>query len=416
MRAASEATQRAGSRGGSPLRLLAALASLNVLSYVDRQLVAALAPLLIADLHLSRADIGLLIGLSFMAVFAVATLAMGLAADRLRRSRLLAAGLAVWSAATGLSATARGFVSLATWRSLVGIGEATLSPAALSMLADRFPPGRLGLANGVFYAGIPIGFGASFAIGGWLGPRYGWRACFAALGSAGLAASVLALRIGDPPRSRSAATGSPRPTARLLFRTLRDQPAVLLLIAAGVLLAFASASSQHGITWLVAERGFAYPRAAWLSAVITASAGLAGNLGLGLATDRAQRLHPQGRLLAFAAIGACALPAAAAYYTAPPSSPLFLPCWFLTQAFLLGWYGPLLAAILERSPAELRASCAGFALLAINLLGVATGPWVTGVIGDRFSLTRGLLTSLIPAALGLALAAAVSLAAHDERS
>ncbi len=395
-------------RGG--LRLVAALALLNVLSYVDRQMIAALAPLLIEDLGLSRAQIGLLVGTSFIVVFAAATLAMGVAADRLSRPRLLAGGLAGWSVATGLTGTAGGFASLALWRAGVGVGEATLSPTALSMLADRFRPQRLGFVNGVFYAGIPLGFACSLALAGWIGPTLGWRACFYALGLAGLAGVALAWRIADPSRREPAARTDAR-AARLvqLRRLLAEQPALPVLMLGGALLAYASASSQHGVTWLVEERGFSYPRAAGLSALVTAIAGLLGNFGIGALTDRARRRHVAGRPLAFATLGMSALAATAAFYVLPAASPFFLPCWFVAQAWLLGWYGPLLAAVLEGCPAHLRATCAGLALLVINLLGVAIGPWLTGEIGDRTSLTRGLLTSVAVGAVGLLLVGGVGL-------
>ena len=397
-------------RGRDGLRLVVSLALLNVLSYVDRQMIAALAPLLIADLGLSRAQIGLLMGTSFIVVFAAATLAMGIAADRISRPRLLAGGLAAWSAATGLTGTAVGFPTLALWRAGVGVGEATLSPTALSMLADRFPPQRLGFVSGVFYAGIPVGFACSLALAGWVGPRLGWRACFYALGLAGLAGVALASRVRDPARRESEGRGTTRaiPLAELL-RILADRPVVPALMLGGALLAYASASSQHGVTWLVEERGFAYARAAKLSALMTAVAGLVGNFGIGALTDRARRRHAAGRPLAFAAFGALALVATAAFYRLSPASPLFLPAWFLAQAWLLGWYGPLLATILEICPQRLRATCAGLALLVINLLGVAIGPWLTGVIGDRTSLTRGLLTSVVVGAIGLVLVAGAAL-------
>ncbi len=392
------------------LRLVASLALLNVLSYVDRQMIAALAPLLIADLGLSRAQIGLLIGTSFVVVFAAATLAMGVAADRLSRPRLLAGGIAAWSAATGLTGTASGFASLALWRAGVGVGEATLSPTALSMLADRFRPQRLGFVNGVFYAGIPVGFACSFALAGWIGPTLGWRACFYALGFAGLAGVVLAWRIADPMRrAPEARTEGDATRLAELRRLLAEQPTLPLLMLGGALLAYASASSQHGVTWLVQERGFSYARAAGLSALVTALAGLLGNFGIGALTDRARRRHVAGRPLAFAALGTFALATTAAFYALPPASSLFLPCWFVAQAWLLGWYGPLLAAVLEGCPARLRATCAGLALLVINLLGVAIGPWLTGLIGDRASLTRGLLTSVAVAAVGLLLVAGAGL-------
>ncbi len=392
-------------RAGS-LRLLAALASLNVLSYVDRQMIPAVAPLLIEDLGLSRAQIGLLVGASFIVVFALATPVMGVAADRLRRPRVLACGLGAWSAATGLTGTATGFGSLLCWRSLVGVGEAALAPTALSMLADRFRPGRLGVVNGVFYAGIPVGFAFSFALAAWLAPRFGWRACFLFLGLAGLVAVALVWRMSDPAR-RGMTSASRRLELVRVARLLAAERELGVLVLAGALLAYASASSQHGITWLVQERGFGYAPAAWLSALVTALAGLAGNLGIGALTDRGRRAHAAGRLLSFAAIGVAGLVAAGLFYTLPASSPFFLPCWFAAQAWLLGWYGPLLAAILETSPADLRATCAAVALLVVNLLGVATGPWITGWIGDRVSLSRGLLSSLGVAAVGLVLVAGV---------
>jgi len=394
------------------VRTVAALAGLNLLSYLDRQLLVAVAPLLMADLGLSRADVGLLIGVSFIAVYALAMLAGGVLADRFSRPRLMAGGLAAWSAATTLTGAAQGFGPLAACRALVGIGEATLPPSALSMVGDRVPPARIGLANGVFYAGIPTGFALSFALAGWVGPWLGWRACFFVLGAAGLVAVALVWRMADPPRRGvpAPAAAGPAESFRAILRAIRERPALFGLIAGGTLLVFASSSSQHAITWLVQERGFPYSRAAFLSAVVIACAGLAGNLGIGGLTDRAQKRHPAGRLLAFTALGALGLVAAALFYRLPPGSAAFFPCWLLAQAWLLGWFGPLMAAIDAMAPAGRRATVVGFALLTTNLLGVATGPYVTGLVGDRASLTAGLSWSLVPGALGLGVVALVGLA------
>jgi MFS transporter, Spinster family, sphingosine-1-phosphate transporter len=387
------------------IRTVAALAGLNVLSYVDRQLLVALAPLLMADLGLTRAQIGLLVGASFIVVFALGTLVLGALADRVSRPRLMAGGLAAWSAATALTGTAGGFASLAVWRALVGTGEATLPPSALSMLGDRVPRSRLGLANGVFYAGIPVGFALSFALAGSVAPRLGWRACFFLLGAVGFAGVGFLWRMADPPRR---GVSQPKPpglalTVRRLRQALQERPALPLLVLGGALLVYASASSQHAITWLVHERGFPYARAAFLSAIVTATAGLAGNIGIGLATDRAHRRHPAGRLLALAALGAVGLAAAAAFYRLPPASAFFLPCWGLAQAWMLGWFGPLMAALDEMSPAGLRATVVGFALLVAYVLGFGAGPYVTGLVGDRAGLTAGLSGSLVPGAVGVAL-------------
>ncbi len=394
------------------VRLVAAVAALNVLSYVDRQLLVALAPLLIADLGLTRADIGLLVGGSFIVVFAVGTLVVGALADRFDRPRILATGLAVWSAATALTSGAGSLGTLAAWRLLVGVGEAGLPPTALAMVSDKVGGRHLAVATSLYYAGVPVGFALSLALAGMIAPRLGWRACFLALGLLGLAATLAVLRLEDPPRRGQPAPGWAAPG---LGRALRERPMILVLITAGALLVYASASSQHAITWLVSERGFSYSRAAFLSAAVILAAGLLGSAAIGAITDRAGRRHPAGRLLALAGVSAFGLLASAGFYTLPPTSWAFFACWFVAQGYLLGWYGSLVAAVDERAPAGRRATVLGVLLLAINLLGVATGPYVTGLVADRSSLTRALLLSLAPAAVGTAILAAAGLAERRAR-
>lgn len=404
---------------GGVWRLVAGLAALNVLAYVDRQLLAALAPLIMADLGLTRADIGLLVGVTFIAVFALGTGVAGAFADRGSRPRLMAGGLGAWSVATALTGTATGFASLAAWRALVGVGEATLPPTALSMIGDRVPPARRGLASGVFYAGVPLGFALAFALAGWLGPWLGWRACFLVLGPLGLLAVAFVWRMADPPRRgghAAAPASGPAASARDLARAVKQRPALAVLTAGGVLVVFASAASQHAITWLVQERGFEYRRAALLSSVMLLAGGLVGSLAIGALTDRARRRGAGARLVALGALGAGGLLASFAFYTLAPASPLFLPCWFVAQCWLMGWYGPCVTALDEMAPAGLKATTVGASLLLINLFGVATGPYVVGLIGDHWGLTAGLRWSLLPAAAGVLLFVRVGLGEGVSRS
>jgi MFS family permease len=394
-------------------RLLAAVTALNVLAYVDRQLVSALAPVLRADLGLTHAQVGLLIGVSFIAAFAIGLPVVGILADRVHRPRLVAVGLALWSTGTTLGATASGFASIASWRTLVGVGEATLPPAAIAMLGDRFPPARLGFATSVFYTGIPLGFALSLAFAAAVAPWLGWRACFALLGLAGLVAVGFVWRVDDA-RPHRAATAGPAAasgsTARRLREAFARQPMLPVLMVGAALLAFTSAASQHVVNWLVNDRGYPFARAGYLTAAILLL-GSPGNLAIGLATDRARRRGPAARLFAFVALGATALAAAVGTYTLPAGTPFFFASWLVAQAWGLGWYGPLVAAIHEMAPDDSRATVIGFGLLVVNLLGVATGPWVTGLIADRTSLTTGLLASLgaMTAGLVVVLLAAVAI-------
>lgn len=391
----------------SAWKLLAACTALNVLAFVDRQLVTALAPVLRADLGLSHAQVGFLIGVSFIAAFAIGLPVVGVLADRVRRPRLMAVGLGLWSAATTLGGTASGFASIASWRALVGVGEATLPPTALAMLGDRFPPARLGFANSVFYSGIPIGYALSLAFAAAVAPRLGWRACFVLLGVLGLLAVSLVWRIPDV--QRTIEVGSTVPAGALyesaasrLRAAFSAQPMLPVIMVGAALLAFTSAASQHVVNWLVNERGYPFARAGFLAAVILL-AGSAGNLVIGATTDRARRRGPAARLSLFVVLGVAALASTYGFYTLPPDTPAFFASWLIAQAWSFGWYGPVVAAIHEMAPDHSRATVIGLCLLGVNLLGVATGPWVTGVIADRSNLTTGLVASLGGMAAGLLL-------------
>ena len=158
-----------------PVGLLLLLTATNALNFVDRNLLASFANFLKPDLHLTDTQFGLLTGLVFLVFYAVAGLFMGAIADLSHRPRLVAGAIAVWSLLTALSGAARGFVSLALPRAFIGIGESALSPAAISLLADRVSRARMGLATAIYYMGVPLGTGIGLLVAGSLGPALAWR-------------------------------------------------------------------------------------------------------------------------------------------------------------------------------------------------------------------------------------------------
>ncbi len=377
---------------------LAVLTGFNVLNFVDRQLIAALAPLLMADLGLTRADIGLLAGFAFVVIYTLVGIGTGVAADRWPRRVIIGAGLALWSAMTALSGAARSFAGLAAPRLFVGIGEAALAPAAMSLLADTFPARRMGMASSLYYAGLPIGTAVSLIAAGWAGPRFGWRACFVALGVIGLAVTSLLVFVHEPPRAPAPGRPAPRPSMGAIVRdlatALRATPSMLWLMAGGACLAYASASAMHGVTWLVQEREFPYARAAFTSGVVAVTAGLAGNLAGGWLSDWCRARWAGGRAWSLAIMAALFAPFSLAFYTLPPTSPVFYICWFVSSASTVAYFGPVYTAVQELAPAHARASAVAVALLVMNLAGVGPGPWITGLIGDSANLTRGLVLSV----------------------
>lgn len=385
-------------------RLLGFLTFLNVLNFVDRVLIASLAPLLIADLGLSRAQIGLLAGFGFVFFYSLVGFFLGLAADRTRRISLIAAGVALWSGMTALSGLARNFAQLAIYRVFVGVGEATLTPAAMSMLGDLFPARRLGLASGVYYAGIPLGTAASLIASSYLAPRYGWRACFFILGGIGLAAALVVLLFREPVRRGASAAAARPPLATAMgeaWRALGARRDLAWTLVGGSLLCYGAAAALHNVTWLVEERGLPYAEAAFTAGLIGVAAGFVGNLAGGAFADRCAHSRPDGHLLSLLPMTVFFASAAFVFYLLPAGAPLFYLFWFLAAAGTSAWFGPLFAAIQRQAPAHARATTIAVALLAMNLFGVGPGPLVTGWLGDRFGLTLGLRASLVVVALAI---------------
>jgi MFS transporter, Spinster family, sphingosine-1-phosphate transporter len=388
-------------------RLLIFLTLLDVLNFVDRWLVASVAPLLIQELGLSRAQIGLLTGFGFVFFYTFVGLFLGLAADRWRRIPLVALGLAMWSGMTALSGLARSFVQLAIPRIFVGVGEATLTPAALSMLGDVFPARRLAMASGVYYAGIPLGTAVSLLASSYLAPRYGWRACFLILGVVGLVAVGILLMFREPARraGHAQAIETSRPHLKQLVhditRLLVERRDLLLILLGGSLLCFGAGAALHNVTWLVEERGFSYARAAFLSGIVAVFAGFFGNLAGGTFGDWYARRRPNGHLWSLVPMTAFFVPISLVFYALKPGTPIFYVCWFFASAGTSAWFGPLFAAIQEASPSHTRATAVAFALLVMNLLGVGPGPLVTGMIGDARGLTTALVVSLGVVALAI---------------
>src|SRR5262245_44427290 len=190
--------------------LLAFLTLLNVVNFVDRQLITSLQVPIREELGLSPLQITVLAGYAFAVIYAIAGLLLGTVADRWHRPRLIALGLFVWSALTAASGLAQDFWQLAAARFFIGVGEATLTPAAIAMLADVFHSRQRALASGLYYLGIPIGAGLSLIVASLIGPipalgwpGTSWRNCFIVLGLIGVVLVAALLFIKDPLRGGS---------------------------------------------------------------------------------------------------------------------------------------------------------------------------------------------------------------------
>jgi len=386
--------------------LLLFLTFLNILSFIDRQLIVYLAPMLRRELGLSLAKIALLYGYVFLVFYTVMGMLLGNAADRINRPRLIAVGLTLWSALTAASGAAMRFAYLASARLFVGVGEATLTPSAVSMLGDVFTPKKRAFASGFYYAGVPLGSGASMMLAGWIAPRYGWRACFYVLGVIGLFMVPLVLMIKNPLRGQAEAIESgkavpeglaERPSLGEMYvelrRALIRTPTLALAILTGVLLNFSLSAAALLLTWLTTERGLNYRTAAYISGgIVTVAGTLSTTLG-GYASDWFHRRWAGGRMWFLVVNVILFAPFTIGVYMLPVATPyrLFYISWFVSTLGAFTWYGPVYATVQDMVPARIRSTGVAFLLLALNLLGSGLGPFVAGVIGDSASLWRGLI-------------------------
>lgn len=195
---------------------LALLTAANFLNYVDRKLISIVAEAIKTDLSLSDAQLGFLLGTAFGVVYGVAGLAIGRLADVTSRAKLMALGLAFWSAMTAASGVAVNFSQMAAARLGIGMGEATCNPCSHALLMDIFPARHRSMVLGTLLLGTLFGMGFSLFFGGLVLDQWStlcrslpsgacgianWKAAFFIIGLPGLLVAVLVATLKEPKRA-----------------------------------------------------------------------------------------------------------------------------------------------------------------------------------------------------------------------
>ena len=371
----------------NPYRLLFFLTLLNLLNFVDRQLIASFANFIVPDLGLTDWQYGILTGLAFVFFYSIMGLFMGTLADKYNRPRLIGFGVLLWSVFTALTGAAKGFISMAIPRAFIGVGESILTPTSMSMLSDSFPANRMGFAAGVYYMGVPIGVGISLLIVGFLGEPLGWRNCFYILGGIGAVLGIIAFFFKDRPRKHlidnpDEVNLSFSEIVSTLRQALTSSNALILTIAGGVLYHVALGAAVFEQLWYAQERGFERSEIAQLTGIIGVVAGLAGNLFGGLMSDWWLRTFNQGRPMFLFWLTLLLLPLGIIYRFVEPNTFIF---WLgvVIGYFQLGcFYGPTFSTVQELVPPKIRATVVAFYILCLNLIGLTFGSLGGGIFTD----------------------------------
>lgn len=195
---------------------LSVMVLVYILNFIDRQILSILANDIKADLGLDDAQIGFLGGAAFGVFYALFGIPLGRLADNWNRIRLMTIGLTLWSAMTVASGFARNFAGLGAARFGVGVGEASASPAAYSLISDYFPKSQRATAIAIYSSGLYLGAGLSLFLGGkianWWNEAYpggglfglvGWQAAFVIVGLPGLLLAFLVATLKEPVRGIS---------------------------------------------------------------------------------------------------------------------------------------------------------------------------------------------------------------------
>ena len=375
----------------SAYRLLFFLTLLNLLNFVDRQLIASFSNFIVPDLGLTNAQFGFLTTLPFIVFYSIAGLFMGVLADMVNRPRLIAFGVVLWSIFTALTGAAKGFISMALPRMFIGVGESILTPTSMSLLSDSFPSKKMGFAAGFYYMGVPIGVGVSLLIAGYLGESLGWRNCFYLLGALGLVLGLCSLLFKDRPRKhiqnhnekRTLSKKSVTEIIRTLFKALSASSALRFTIFAGIFYHIALGASVFEQLWLVEERGFERSTIAMIVGWIGVFAGLAGNLIGGILSDWWQENTDQGRPMFLFWLALLTLPITIYYRFVEPGSIIF---WIGIGIgyFQLGcFFGPTFSTVQELVPENIKATVVSFYILTLNLIGLTIGSLVGGILADQ---------------------------------
>jgi len=374
---------------------LGILASINLLSYLDRYVVAALAESLKhAGMGLTDADLGTFMS-AFLVVYTLVAPIFGALGDRGSRPRLIALGVGIWSFATALSGFAVNYVTLLAARAAVGIGEASYVTIAPSLLSDYFPLRQRGRVMAIFFCAIPVGSALGYVVGGLVDKHYGWRAAFFVAGIPGLLLASLCLLLRDPPRGvqeQGAATDAPSRARSgvkatwLTYGQLLRYRAYALTVLGYAAYTFAVGGLAFWMpAFLERSRGMPRSEATVSFGAIVVITGFIGTFVGGWMGDYFAKRSQQAYL--WLSAFSCLIAAPLVWVALSTRSPhLYLASMVTAQLCLFLSTGPINAAIVNLVTATERASAIALSVFAIHLLGDVLSPPLIGALSDRTSL------------------------------
>ena len=378
-------------------------------SFIDRQILSLLVQPMKRDLAISDFEMSLLQGFAFAIFYTLVGLPIGRMVDSKRRVTIISIGVLVWSVMTALCGTARMYWQLFIYRMGVGVGEAALSPAAYSMLADYFRPERMGFALGVYSMGVYIGAGLALIIGAQVisavgtaemttlpivGEVYPWQIVFFAVGLPGILVALWTATIKEPERRGHMrveidANGAEKHAALPFKEVVAFMWANRKTLAAHNVCNALAAMMAYGVaawvpTFLLRTHGWSIVDAGVYYGTIIMIFGTAGVVVGGWAGDKVTSSgRDNGRLLVMA-LGSFAVAPFALFYPLVDNVPLALTLLCGSTFFSTFAMAPGAAAIQELMPNQMRGFASAVLIFVINIIGLGLGSSAIAGMTDFF--------------------------------
>ena len=391
-----------------------------ICSFIDRYMLGLLVEPIKADLNLTDTQLGLLLGPAFAIFYATMGLPLGWLADRRRRTWIVAAGITIWSAATIACGLVKNFFQMFIARMSVGIGEATLSPCAISMISDSFPRERRAKPIAFYTMAVSIGaalaslFSATVLV--WaksnpgmslplVGPIAAWQLAFIAVGLPGFMLAVLFFVLREPKRQEmSAAKGLGNAT---LLDTLKFIHARWKTFACFLSIFCLMTTIAYSQGWCAAlfmrTWGWEASKYALVNGIVLLAVGPATVNLSGWLCDRWYNRGVADAALRIAVIGAFIMVITGVIAPLMPGGGSAMLMFGVNAIGLAMITATGVTALLNLAPGQIRAQIVAFYYMAISLTGLLLGPTTVGIFTDQFFGEQNLKYSLalLPLIYGL---------------
>lgn len=366
-----------------------------VMNFLDRQIIYLLFPLIKKEMVFSDTQLTFLGATAFVIFYTVLGIPFGRLADKTSRTKLIAVGLALWSLFSGLTGFAEGSWSLLACRIGVGVGEATLGPAAISLLIDYFPPSKRATVTSIYSMGIAVGAGLAAIFGGYLS-QFGWRQAFYIVGFPGLLVAIVVFFLREPER-KTVVTEENYSSADWK-KLLANKSFVLLCFGYAFLGLATNNISVWGALYLNRLYELPIPQIGYWFGILTLGAGIPATLFGGSIADWFRQKSKGGRML-YGSILSIVSAVLWLVILFNDNFLLIIPAAFVLLFAALAWLGAAAGDATEIAGANLRGLAVAIYFFTVNIAAYLIGANLIAKLNDIYRVTDPITDAVLNAGM-----------------